>query len=47
MIVEHRLDIALQYSDLVFAMDRGKIIAQGTSEEVIKHPKVIESYLGE
>jgi len=46
LIVEHRLDIALQYSDYVFAMDRGKIIAKGSSEEVIKHPKVIESYLG-
>ena len=47
LIVEHRLDIALQYSDYVFAMDRGKIIANGSSEQVIKHPKVIESYLGE
>ena len=47
LIVEHRLDIALQYSDYVFAMDRGKIIAKGNSEHVIKHPKVIESYLGE
>ena len=41
LIVEHRLDIALQYSDYVFAMDRGKIIANGSSEQVIK------SYLGE
>ena len=47
LIVEHRLDIALQYAEHVFAMDRGKIIAQGSSDEVIKHPKVIESYLGE
>lgn len=47
LIVEHRLDIALQYADYVFAMDRGKIIAKGSSEQVIKHPKVIESYLGE
>ena len=47
LIVEHRLDIALQYSDYVFAMDRGKIIAKGGSEEVLKNPKVIESYLGE
>ena len=46
LIVEHRLDIALQYADYVFAMNRGKIIAQGTSDEVIKHPEVIESYLG-
>ncbi|MFQ5572733.1 MAG: ABC transporter ATP-binding protein [Nitrosopumilaceae archaeon] len=47
LIVEHRLDIALQYAQYVFAMDRGKIIAQGNSDDVIKHPKVIESYLGE
>jgi len=47
LIVEHRLDIALQYAQHVFAMDRGKIIAQGNSDEVIKHPKVVESYLGE
>jgi len=47
LIVEHRLDIALEYADYVFAMNRGIIIAQGDSEKVIKHPKVIESYLGE
>ncbi len=46
LIVEHRLDIALQYADHVFAMNRGKIIAQGSSDDVIKHPKVMESYLG-
>jgi len=47
LIVEHRLDIALQYADHVFAMNRGKIIAEGNSNDIIKHPKVIESYLGE
>ena len=47
LIVEHRLDIALQYADYVFALNRGKIIAQGNSDEVIKHPEVVESYLGE
>ena len=46
LIIEHRLDIALQYADHVFAMDKGKIIAEGDSKEIIKHPKVIESYLG-
>ncbi len=46
LIVEHRLDISLQYAEHVFAMDRGKIIVEGTSDEVIKHPKVVESYLG-
>jgi len=46
LIVEHRLDISLQYADYIFAMDRGKIIAKGSSDDVIKHPKVVESYLG-
>ena len=46
LIVEHRLDIALQYADYVFAMNRGKIIVEGSSDDVIKHPKVVESYLG-
>jgi len=47
LIVEHRLDIALQYADHIFAMNQGKIIAQGSPDDVIKHPKVVESYLGE
>ena len=47
LIVEHRLDIALQYADYIFAMNRGKIIAQGNPDDVIKHPEVVESYLGD
>ncbi len=47
LIVEHRLDIALQYADHVFAMNQGKIITQGSSEQIVKHPKVLKSYLGE
>ncbi len=46
LIIEHRLDIALQYVDHVFAMNRGKIIAQGIPDDVMKHPEVVESYLG-
>ncbi len=47
LIIEHRLDIALQYADHIFAMDKGKIIVEGGPDEIVKHPKVIESYLGE
>ena len=46
LIVEHRLDIALQYAHHVFALNRGKIIMQGKPDAVVKHPEVIESYLG-
>lgn len=46
LIVEHRLDIALQYVERVFAMDGGHIIASGTPDEVTSDPRVVESYLG-
>jgi branched-chain amino acid transport system ATP-binding protein len=34
-------------SDRVLALDFGHPIAQGTSEEVLRHPDVIKAYLGE
>ncbi len=46
LIVEHRLDIATGYVDYAYAMAYGKVVAYGTPEEVLNHPKVIESYLG-
>jgi len=45
-IVEHRLDIALQYVDYVNAMVSGRVIAAGRPEQVINDAKVIEAYLG-
>lgn len=47
LIIEHRLDIAFQYTEHVFVLNRGEIIVEGTPDEIIRHPKVIESYLGE
>jgi branched-chain amino acid transport system ATP-binding protein len=46
LIVEHRLDIALDYVDYVYAMHMGKIISQGSPEKVFNDEKVIEAYLG-
>jgi branched-chain amino acid transport system ATP-binding protein len=46
LVVEHRLDVALQYVDYVYAMARGKIISEGKGEKVLSDPAVIESYLG-
>lgn len=46
LIIEHRLDISLEYADHVFALDRGKIVADGTPAEIITDKRVAESYLG-
>jgi branched-chain amino acid transport system ATP-binding protein len=46
LIVEHRLDVALEYVDRVYVMANGKIVAEGKGTEVIENPKVIEVYLG-
>ncbi len=46
LIIEHRLDIALKYVDYVYAMARGKVIAEGSPEEVVNSPAVIEAYIG-
>lgn len=46
LAVEHRLDIALRYVDLVYAMSRGRVVAKGPPDEVVRNPAVIESYLG-
>ena len=46
LIIEHRLDIALQYVDYVYALANGSVISHGKGEEVMNDPKVIEGYLG-
>ncbi|MDH5769957.1 MAG: ABC transporter ATP-binding protein [Candidatus Bathyarchaeota archaeon] len=47
LIVEHRLNIALQYVNYAYAMANGKIITEGDPKEVVKNPEVIENYFGE
>lgn len=46
LIVEHRLDIALEYVNFVNAMAYGKMIASGVPEVVMKNEELISAYLG-
>ena len=47
LLIEHRLEVAAQYADHVWAMDLGKLVCEGTAEEVFEDPRVVASYLGE
>lgn len=46
VLIEHDMDVVLQLSDRVTVMDLGKVIAEGTAEEVQKDPAVQSAYLG-
>ncbi len=47
LLIEHHLQLAIGLADRVMALNFGRRIAEGTPEEVRRHPEVIKAYLGD
>jgi len=46
IVVEHNIPLVMDLCDTVTVLSRGKVISQGTPEQVRADPEVLEAYLG-
>lgn len=46
LVVEHNIDILMNFCDIIYVMNKGRIVASGTPDEVQRNETVIDVYLG-
>lgn len=46
LMIEHVMEVVMNVSDKVVVLDGGKLLAEGTPEEIGNHEEVINAYLG-
>ncbi len=47
LIIEHNLNVVRAFSKRVVVLDRGRMIAEGTADQILSSPEVVKAYLGE
>ena len=46
LLVEHDMSFVMGLTEYLYVLDFGKVIAEGTPQEIAVNPRVIEAYLG-
>ncbi len=46
LVIEHNLKVVRQFSHRVIVLERGAMLAQGTADQVLQDPRVVEAYVG-
>lgn len=47
VLVEHNMDVVLNYSDQIHLLVQGEVVASGSTAEMRRHARMIEAYLGD
>jgi branched-chain amino acid transport system ATP-binding protein len=46
LFTEHSMDVVFAYADSIIVLARGRLIAEGSAEQIRRHPEVQEVYFG-
>jgi branched-chain amino acid transport system ATP-binding protein len=47
LVIEHDVPLLTSIADRMIALDLGEVVAEGSPADVVRHPRVVASYLGE
>jgi len=47
LVIEHDMPLLLGLADRVYALEVGRVIAEDTPSQIVGHPEVVRSYLGD
>ncbi len=47
IVIEHDMPLLMSVAERVYALETGRVVAEGTPEAVVHHPEVVRAYLGD